>query len=431
MQYIAASLGVQCNYCHVQGQNDLDDKETKKIARDMMKMVADVNSKFFDGKDRLSCASCHNGHAKPSKTPPLSIEMTPAQAQAAAAARGRGPGGPGGPGGGGAPGGAGRGGAPAAPPEPTETVDDVVSKYVQALGGTSALQAAKTRVMTGTVTSRDLVTTPATVQEKATGEYRIDIATTPIPTVRAFNGKTAWTIAAGPGGGGRGGPGGPGGPGGAAPGPGGPGAGTAPGGPGGPGGAAAAGPGVSAPGGQVGAAGPGAAGARGSGAPAAPGPGPAGPGGGQGGPGGQPAPDAPRDLAGFQLQQGLRLADFSLPTRLKDVYKGLAVNKTYDTVDGKQVVVLTGHPYPDVTEQLSFDRESGLLLRRSIVTTGVRLMNLPEQIDYSDYRDVNGVKVPFTVRHATWNAVTTEKFTDVKLNAPVADDVFTKPAPKP
>ena len=190
--------GVQCNYCHVQGQNDLDDKETKKIARDMMKMVADVNSKFFDGKDRLSCASCHNGHAKPSKTPPLSIEMTPAQAQAAAAARGRGPGGPGGPGGGGAPGGAGRGGAPAAPPEPTETVDDVVSKYVQALGGTSALQAAKTRVMTGTVTSRDLVTTPATVQEKATGEYRIDIATTPIPTVRAFNGKTAWTIAAGP-----------------------------------------------------------------------------------------------------------------------------------------------------------------------------------------------------------------------------------------
>ena len=133
---------------------------------------------------------------------------------------------------------------------------------------------------------------------------------------------------------------------------------------------------------------------------------------------------------GFQLQQGLRLADFSLPTRLKDVYKGLAVNKTYDTIDGKQVVVLTGHPYPDVTEQLSFDRESGLLLRRSILTTGVRLMNLPEQIDYSDYRDVNGVKVPFTVRHATWNAVTTEKFTDVKLNAPMTDDVFAKPAPK-
>src|SRR4029450_6433697 len=49
MQYIAASLGVQCNYCHVQGQNDLDDKDTKKTARDMMKMVQDINGKFFDG----------------------------------------------------------------------------------------------------------------------------------------------------------------------------------------------------------------------------------------------------------------------------------------------------------------------------------------------------------------------------------------------
>jgi hypothetical protein len=127
----------------------------------------------------------------------------------------------------------------------------------------------------------------------------------------------------------------------------------------------------------------------------------------------------------------LRLADFSLPLRLQDRYQALAVNKAYDTIDGKQVVVLTGRPYPDVTEQLSFDRESGLLLRRSILTTGVRLMNLPEQIDYSDYRDVNGITLPFTVRHATWNAVTTEKFTDVKINAPVLDEVFAKPASTP
>ena len=34
-------------------------------------------------------------------------------------------------------------------------------------------------------------------------------------------------------------------------------------------------------------------------------------------------------------------------------------------------------------------------------------MNLGEQIDYSDYRDVAGVKVPHTVRHATWNQVWT------------------------
>ncbi|MEO8522840.1 MAG: c-type cytochrome [Acidobacteriota bacterium] len=349
MQYIAASLGVQCNYCHVQGQPDLDDKEPKKVARDMMKMVADVNSKFFDGKERLSCASCHNGHAKPGRTPALAVEMTPAQAATAAAARGRG--GPGGPGGPAAPGGRGAGPqTPAGPPVPTETVDEVIAKYVQALGGAPALQNVKTRVMTGAVTSRDLVTTSATVREKASGEYRIDIATQPIPTIRAFNGKTAWMV--GGGGGGRGGP-------------------------------------------------------------------------------GQPPPDAPRDLAGFQLQQGLRLADLSLPLTLKTRYEGLAVNKIYDAIDGKPVVVLTGRPEPGVTEQLSFDRESGLLLRRSVTTTGVRIMALPEQVDYSDYRDAGGVKVPFTVRHATWNAVTTEKFADVKVNVPVADEVFVKPPVKP
>ena len=69
------------------------------------------------------------------------------------------------------------------------------------------------------------------------------------------------------------------------------------------------------------------------------------------------------------------------------------MNKTYDAIDGRPVVVLTGKPYPDVTEQLSFDRQSGLLLRRTVTTTGVRLMALPEQIDYSDYRDVGGIKV--------------------------------------
>ena len=101
MQYVAASLGVQCNYCHVMGDNASDDKETKQTARKMMQMVADLNKQFFAGKPAVSCASCHNGHAKPSRTAPLAINMTQDEAAAAAAARGRRGGGPGG-----APGGA-------------------------------------------------------------------------------------------------------------------------------------------------------------------------------------------------------------------------------------------------------------------------------------------------------------------------------------
>ena len=48
-------------------------------------------------------------------------------------------------------------------------------------------------------------------------------------------------------------------------------------------------------------------------------------GGGRGGGGG--APDAPRDLAGFQLQQGLRLADLGLPANMRKRYTTLLVNK--------------------------------------------------------------------------------------------------------
>jgi hypothetical protein len=133
-----------------------------------------------------------------------------------------------------------------------------------------------------------------------------------------------------------------------------------------------------------------------------------------------------RDLQGFQLQQGTRLADLALPLHLQQRYANLAVNR-YADVDGKAAIVLTGRPYAGVTEQLFFDRDSGLLVRR-VVTTRMALGDLPEQIDYSDYRDVSGLKMPFTVRHATWNAVTTERFTDAKLNVPVDPSQFARPA---
>ena len=224
----------------------------------------------------------------------------------------------------------------------------MIAKYVQALGG-QALQNAKTRVMTGTVTNRDLTTANVTVTEKSSGEARIEIATQPNPTIRATNGTAAWQIGGG--------------------------------------------------------------------------------GGGGGGFGGANA----RDITGFQVQQGFRLADFSLPLNLKQRYQNLTVKPAYETIDGKQAVVLTGNPYPNVTEDLTFDRDSGLLVRRTVTSGsvgGFGIMALGEEIDYSDYRDVSGVKVPYAVKHSTWNAVTTEKFSDVKINTTVADTIFAKPTPQ-
>jgi hypothetical protein len=79
-----------------------------------------------------------------------------------------------------------------------------------------------------------------------------------------------------------------------------------------------------------------------------------------------------------------------------------------------------------VSETLIFDPVTGLLLRRAIVTK-TPVGNLGEQVDYSDYRDVAGVKLPFLVMRKTWEANDTFKIVDVKPNAQIADARFAKP----
>jgi hypothetical protein len=74
MQAFTQSLGVQCNYCHVQegrgGRNDMasDEKPTKKAARGMMMLAREINTKLpeavgksADATTRVGCATCHRG----------------------------------------------------------------------------------------------------------------------------------------------------------------------------------------------------------------------------------------------------------------------------------------------------------------------------------------------------------------------------------
>jgi hypothetical protein len=74
MQAFTQSLGVACNYCHVQegrgGRNDFasDEKAPKKAARGMMLLARDINAKLpeaigkpADATTRVGCATCHRG----------------------------------------------------------------------------------------------------------------------------------------------------------------------------------------------------------------------------------------------------------------------------------------------------------------------------------------------------------------------------------
>ena len=73
MQYFAASLGVQCNFCHVQGQFDSDENPRKDRARKMMAMVDRFNENTANDIT-LTCATCHHGHVPPERTPTLAIQ---------------------------------------------------------------------------------------------------------------------------------------------------------------------------------------------------------------------------------------------------------------------------------------------------------------------------------------------------------------------
>jgi tetratricopeptide (TPR) repeat protein len=91
MRTFTLALGVRCEHCHAPDPNAsaaagggggrggapqldyaLDDKETKKIAREMLKMVADINGKYLPAigrtigeANRVTCETCHHGLASP------------------------------------------------------------------------------------------------------------------------------------------------------------------------------------------------------------------------------------------------------------------------------------------------------------------------------------------------------------------------------
>jgi photosynthetic reaction center cytochrome c subunit len=87
MPKIAQALGVECGFCHVQGNFPSDEYTTKRTARRMMEMVKTMNATFFPKHERkegdsplggpVSCFTCHRGEKKPAAPPALSKPSPP------------------------------------------------------------------------------------------------------------------------------------------------------------------------------------------------------------------------------------------------------------------------------------------------------------------------------------------------------------------
>lgn len=84
MKNFTVALGVKCNFCHVRLNDEQknwdfasDDNKHKNMAREMMRMTAKINKKFFDVKMNkgletqlsVTCYTCHGGKAEPSTLP--------------------------------------------------------------------------------------------------------------------------------------------------------------------------------------------------------------------------------------------------------------------------------------------------------------------------------------------------------------------------
>jgi len=74
MRVWTKALGVRCNFCHERGDDALDTKPEKLMARDMVKMTDKINSKYFKAKKDstgmmmatgVACITCHHGTAHP------------------------------------------------------------------------------------------------------------------------------------------------------------------------------------------------------------------------------------------------------------------------------------------------------------------------------------------------------------------------------
>ena len=77
---------------------------------------------------------------------------------------------------------------------------------------------------------------------------------------------------------------------------------------------------------------------------------------------------------------------------------------------------------------LYFDAESGLLVRQLRYASSP-VGRMPTQIDYSDYREVSGVKIPFRWTVIWLDGRESFELTDVQANAAVDAAKFSKPSP--
>jgi len=134
---------------------------------------------------------------------------------------------------------------------------------------------------------------------------------------------------------------------------------------------------------------------------------------------------------GLEAGSAVRDADFYQPLKLRQQYPNLALKGSTKISVGKggngqtsehDALVLEA-PRNGSPRRFYFDSRTGLLLRTEDWSANGKMT---EAVEYDDYRELDGVKVPFTIHHIE-DVHFTIKFSEVKHNVPIGEEVFVKP----
>src|SRR5581483_7506533 len=318
MGFFSASVGENCTFCHIpesSGNWDryADDNANKRTARKMIVMVNAINKTYFAEQRVVTCYSCHRGGDRPRVTPSLADLYGPPHPEEPDQIFKEGPNKP--------------------------TADQVLDRYLEALGGAQRLAAVTSLTAKGTYKGfSDIDSNALELYAKAPNQRTTIVHTPNGDSTAVYDGHAAWNAA--------------------------------------------------------------------------------------------PATDSPvpvLELTGGDLD-GARLdAELAFPAQIKQLLRQWRVGYPA-TIDDKDMQVVQGTSDGRYPVNFYFDKKSGLLVRLVRYTDSPIGLS-PTQIDYSDYRDVSGVKMPhkWTVTWLDGRAII--ELSQIQANAAIDAARFAKPAP--
>jgi photosynthetic reaction center cytochrome c subunit len=318
MQFMTASLGVQCTFCHVEDHFEKDDKKPKQVARDMMQMMFALNKNNFEGHREVTCYSCHRGAPNPLTIPAVGAESQPNPAAAGGNSATR--------------------HAQAAPKLPANlpTVSQLLEKYIRALGGSAAIEKITTRVEKGSTAFHGQSQTVEIFTQAPDKQSIVRHMSGGESVVTTFDGQSGWSI----------------------------------------------------------------------------------------------APNRPpREMHDADLAAARTDADLQFPLHIQQIFPELRLEYP-EKINDRDAYLLLAIREGQPPVKLYFDEQSCLLVR-VIRYAETPLGRNPTQIDYADYREVDGVGIPFRVTTSQPGNASTIQFEQVQQNAPIDPTKFAKPKPLP